>query len=83
MLTAAGAMIVRDGKGWGVVNRDGRSTSYGWVSFDDASLYDFVEGKTPEYYAGGYLGCENGFLAGAAVKRVERITETRFVEVSE
>ena len=40
MKTETGVMVMKDGKGWGIVYEDGRSTSYGWMDPEDAPIHD-------------------------------------------
>ena len=40
MITETGVMIVKDGKGWGVVYDDGRSKTEGWVDMDKAEIHE-------------------------------------------
>lgn len=40
MKIETGVLVMKDGKAWGVEYSDGRSTSYGWVSPEDAEISD-------------------------------------------
>jgi hypothetical protein len=40
MKTEKGVMVMLNGKAWGIEYNDGRSTSYGWISPEDAILSD-------------------------------------------
>jgi hypothetical protein len=35
-----GVMVMKDGKAWGVVYKDGQSTSYGWIDPENAGIHD-------------------------------------------
>ena len=43
MKTETGVMVMKNGKGWGIIYEDGRSTSYGWMNPEDAPIHN------PEY----------------------------------
>lgn len=55
MRIESGVMIMKDGKAWGEVYSDGRSTSYGWVDQENATIHDPRFCKRPEdiEYEGG------------------------------
>lgn len=43
-----GVMIMKDGKAWGILYADGRSTCYGWVSPEYATIHDPEFCRSPE-----------------------------------
>lgn len=75
MIIKAGVMIVKDGKGWGVKYSDGYDTSYGWVDFDNAKIYDPRHLQKPEDAASS-ASSDVYELVSAKLVPVERITET-------
>ena len=43
MKIETGVMVIKNGKGWGLVYKDAQSTCYGWVDLENADIRD------PEY----------------------------------
>jgi hypothetical protein len=74
-----GVMIMKDGKGWGEVYTDGRSTVMGWVDIDKAAVYDarYCKKLSDVTYKGSPYAKE--LEAGKLVK-VVRVIETFVVE---
>ena len=79
MKTETGVMVMKDGKGWCVIDADGHSTSYGWMSPDDAPIHnpDYVKHPTDVTWKGSYLIPE---LNTAKLVRVKRITTCEILE---
>lgn len=40
MKIESGVMIIKNGKAWGISYKDGQSTSYGWISPEDAEIHN-------------------------------------------
>ena len=40
MKIEAGVMVMKEGKAWGVVYKDGNSTEYGWIQPEDAPIHN-------------------------------------------
>lgn len=40
MKIETGVMVMKDGKAWGIIYEDGRSTSYGWMAPENAPIHD-------------------------------------------
>jgi hypothetical protein len=73
MKIETGVMVMKDGKAWGVVYEDGRSTSYGWMAPEDAPIHDpqFCKKTTDVTYSGSPYIKE---LASASLVEVTRRT---------
>ena len=73
MKTEVGVMIMKDGKAWGIIYEDGRSTSYGWMDPEAAPIHDpkYCKETTDVTYEGSHYTKE--LLTGKLVS-VERIT---------
>lgn len=78
MKTETGVMIMKDGKAWGVVYEDGRSTSYGWMDPEDAPIHDpkYCTKTTDATYQGSHYTKE--LLMGKLVS-VERTTTVKIM----
>ena len=48
MKIETGVMVIKNGKAWGPVLRDGHSTAYGWIAAEDAPIHDPRFCKRPE-----------------------------------
>jgi len=74
--TERGVMIMHEGKAWGLVYNDGKSTSYGWLRPEDAGLYDAASCKNPTditYQGSPYFA----MLSRAKLVYVERTTTVK------
>lgn len=40
MFVEEGVMILKNGKAWGIVFRDGKCTAYGWVDIEKSEIHD-------------------------------------------
>lgn len=72
MKVEEGVMLMKDGKGWGIVYQDGHSTSYGWVEPEDAPLHKAEYCKLPTditYKESPYI---NEISKGKLIKVVRR-----------
>ena len=69
-----GVMAMKDGKAWGRIYADGRTTEYGWVSPEDATIHnpEFCKQLTDVTYKGSHYEAE---LRTASLVVVERRTE--------
>lgn len=69
-----GVMVIKNGKAWGVVYSDGRSTVNGWISPINAQISDPLTCTRPtdKTYSGS---SDEEELSTAEVVHVERITE--------
>lgn len=47
MKTETGVMVIKNGKGWGVVYKDAQSTCYGWVDLENTGIYNPKYCKKP------------------------------------
>ena len=74
MKVETGVMVMKNGKAWGIVYKDGHSTAYGWIAPEDANISDPKYCKQPIdlTYKGSYL--EDELRTGRLVA-VERRTE--------
>ena len=69
-----GVMVMKDGKAWGEVYADGRSTEYGWMAPENAPIHDprFCKQPTDVTYEGSHYEAE---LRTGKLVVVERRTE--------
>lgn len=69
-----GVMVMKDGKAWGIVYEDGRSTSYGWMDPESAPIHDprYCKKPTDVTWEDSYLIPE---LEKGELVMVERRTE--------
>jgi len=69
-----GVMVMKHGKAWGETYADGKSTSYGWISPEDAPIHNpkFCTLPTDVTYKGSPYIKE---LASAQLVYVERRTQ--------
>lgn len=74
MKVETGVMVMKNGKAWGTVYDDGRSTAYGWIDPEDAPIHDpkFCKKPTDVTYDGSHYIRE---LQDAELVMVERRTE--------
>lgn len=79
MKTETGVMVMKDGKGWGIVYEDGRSTAYGWMDPEDADISDpkYCTKTTSVTYEGSHYTEE--LLTGKLVS-VERTTTVAIIK---
>jgi len=77
MKEETGVMVMKGGKAWGVTYEDGRSTSYGWIDPERASIHDpkYCKRPTDVTYKGSYLVDE---LRSGKIVRVKRTTVVEF-----
>lgn len=74
MKIETGVMVMKDGKAWGKIYADGNSTSFGWISPEEAPLLNPKFCKKPEDLA--YIGSQyREELKKGQVVHVERRTE--------
>lgn len=81
MKVEEGVMVMKDGKGWGVIYEDSRSVVYGWVDPEYAIILDpkFCRKPTDATFWGSPDRKE---LKTGRVARVRRTTEVK-VEIVE
>jgi hypothetical protein len=72
MKTEKGIMVMKNGKAWGCIYADGRSTAYGWMDPESAEIHDPRFCKKPTDVACGTAYIAE--LSTAAVVMVERTT---------
>jgi hypothetical protein len=74
-----GVMVVKDGKGWGIIYEDGRSTEYGWMAVESAPIHDpeYCKKPTDVTYQGSYLIPR---LQEGKLVKVVRKTTVEFIE---
>jgi hypothetical protein len=79
MKTEAGVMVMKNGKAWGCVYEDGRSTSYGWMDPESAPIHDpqFCKKPTDVTYEGSRDTAE---LSTATLVKVLRMTTVVIVD---
>ena len=79
MKTACGVMVMKDGRGWGVVYEDGRETCYGWMAPEDSPIHDPERCKRPTDVT--WKGSPHiDELKSAKLVKVERVTKVRFLD---
>lgn len=78
--TEVGVMVMKNGKAWGLLYDDGRSTSYGWVDPTCAEISDprFCTKPTDVTYSGSPYEIE---LSDAEVLKVEREVTVTVINV--
>jgi hypothetical protein len=74
----SGVMVMKDGKAWGLVYKDGQSTAYGWMDPVDAPIRDprFCKEPTDVTYANS---CYWSDLKTARLVKVTRTIATMVV----
>ena len=79
MKIETGVMVMKEGKAWGVVHKDGASTCYGWIAPEDAEIHNqqFCKQPTDVTYKGSHY--ENELRTGKIVK-VKRHTKVIYDE---
>ncbi|MNW17394.1 hypothetical protein D3C71_2165720 [compost metagenome] len=72
-------MVMKNGKAWGCVYADGRSTEYGWTDPESAPIHDpkYCKKPTDVTYAGSWLIKE---LSTAKLVNVVRKTIVEIVD---
>jgi hypothetical protein len=77
-----GVMVMKNGKAWGITYEDGHSTSYGWLSPEEAPIHDpkYCKKPTDVTWKGSYLTKE---LETGELVFVERRTEVSIVPKKE
>lgn len=77
MKVETGVMVMKDGKAWGAVYEDGRSTVYGWIEPERAPIHDpkFCKHPTSVTWQNSPYIKE---LKGATVVHVTRKTTVEF-----
>lgn len=78
MKTEKGVMLMKDGLAWGVTYDDGRSTSHGWISPEDAPIHNpkFCKKPSDVTYKGDYCMIE---IKKGKLVHVVRTTEVSIV----
>lgn len=80
MKIETGIMVMKNGKGWGVIYEDGRETNYGWMAPEDAPIYPAGSLKNPTDVT--YEGHSRNMaeLATAELVSVMRRTEVELLD---
>lgn len=79
MKIETGVMIMKNGKAWGTVYSDGKSTAYGWVEPENAPIHDPKYFKRPEDVT--WRGSPDvAELRTAELIEVERRTEVALIK---
>lgn len=79
MKIETGVMVMKNGKAWGITYEDGNLTSYGWVTPEEAIIYDPEHCKQPEdvVYRGGLDAAK---LRTGKLVHIERRTEVLLMD---
>lgn len=78
MKIETGVMVMKNGKAWGIIYEDGRSTEYGWMEPESAPIYDpkWMKKPTDVTYRESHYIKE---LSTAKLVYVERRTEVTLI----
>lgn len=77
MKIETGVMVIKNGRGWGKTYEDGRSTSYWWMSLEDAPIHDpkLCKKPTDVTYKGSH------YIEELSSAKVVHVTRTTTVEI--